>query len=349
MPLFAGRVLLRDEVMEGWLEVEEGKAKAWGEGPAPERPDATGWIVPAFVNAHTHVGDSFLRGVPGKPTTVAALVGPGGWKQQHLQAAKPAAVAKGIQDYVAEMGAIGTAAFLDFREGGVEGAAALSALAPDLDPRPIILGRPRKNGFAHAEADALLAVCDGVGLSALRDFGDPADVEAWAEAAHRKRKTFALHASEAKREPLGAVLALEPDFLVHCTQATKRELQDIADAEVPIAICPRSNAYFGMKTPAPQMRDAGVQVAVGTDNGMLQDGNLLAELALLHLWDPKTPLEELLRMATWNGRAVAGLPAAWPPKQGAPLDLVVLPGDPLPRPADRRPGFTGAATVPESP
>src|SRR5205085_2066018 len=81
-------------------------------------------------------------------------------------------------------------------------------------------------------------------LSARRDFEDPADVEAWAEAAHRRRKPFALHASEARHEPLEAILALEPSFLAHCTQATKPELEAAASAEVGIAVCPRSNAFF---------------------------------------------------------------------------------------------------------
>ncbi|MEA3204397.1 MAG: hypothetical protein QOI63_2079, partial [Thermoplasmata archaeon] len=231
----------------------------------------------------------------------------------------------------------------DFREGGVPGAKLLHDLAPDLPARPVVLGRPARNDFRQEEADALLAVADGIGLSARRDFEDAGDVEAWAEAAHRRRKTVALHASEARREELEPILALEPDFLVHCTQATRADLGRLADEDIPVAVCPRSNAHFGLKTPIRALREAGVAVAVGTDNGMLQDGNLLAELALLRQWDPALEVEELLRMATWNGRALARLPPAWPPRKDAPLDLVVLPEPPLPQSTvDRRPGFTGS-------
>jgi cytosine/adenosine deaminase-related metal-dependent hydrolase len=341
VPLFAGRVLLRHEAVEGWLEVREGRAAAWGEGPAPERPDATGWIVPAFVNAHTHVADTFLRGVPDKPRTVAELVGPGGWKQQHLRGADPAKVADGIGAYVGEMAAIGTTAFLDFREGGVPGARLLKDLAADLDAQPVVLGRPAKNDFDASEADALLKVADGIGLSARRDFDDPDDLESWVEAAHARRRTVALHASEARHEPIEPILTLEPDLLVHCAQATKADLEAMADQGVPVAVCPRSNAYFGLKTPIRRMRDAGLAVAVGTDNGMLQDGNLLAELALLRQWDSSLAVEDLLRMATWSGRDLAKLPPAWPPRRDVPLDLVVLPEDPLPQASSRKPGFTG--------
>jgi cytosine/adenosine deaminase-related metal-dependent hydrolase len=342
VPLFAGRILQREEAVEGWLELgADGRPVSWGEGPPPERADATGWIVPAPVNAHTHVADTFLRDRPGKPRSVAELVGPGGWKQQHLRAATAQDAVPGVLRYTQEMAAVGTAAFLDFREGGVAGAQRLVDLAPDLPVRPIVLGRPQRHDIEADEAEDLLRVADGVGLSGWSDFPRAADVAAWADAAHDAGKTFAIHASEARREPISDILATEPDLLVHMVQATAKDLEAVTDDGVPIVACPRSNAWFGMKTPIQRMLDAGATVAVGTDNGMLQDGNLLAELALLRAWAPKIPMEDLLRMATWNGRALARLPPAWPPRKGAALDLVVLPEDPLPRAPDLRPGFTG--------
>lgn len=346
MPLFAGRLLLRHEAVEGWLEMEGNRAVGWGEGTPPARPDATGWIVPAPVNAHTHAADAFLRGEPGKPRTVPELVGPAGWKHRRLHAANEAQVVAGIAAYASEMAAIGTAAFIDFREGGVAGARLLRHLADDLPCLPVVLGRPAQTDFREEEAEELLPIVAGIGLSARRDFADPADLEAWAEAAHARRKTLALHASEARHEALEPLLALEPDFLVHCTQATKAEMEALAGEGVAVAVCPRSNAWFGLKTPIRRLREAGVRVAVGTDNGMLNDGNLLADLALLRAWDPEVGMEELLRMATWNGRDLARLPPAWPPRRDAPLDLVVLPEDPLPPAPDPRPGFTGAWETP---
>src|SRR5204862_204046 len=83
---------------------------------------------------------------------------------------------------------------------------------------------------------------------------------------------------------IDAILALEPAFLVHCVQATPSDLNAIADAGVPVVVCPRSNAHYGLKTPVDRMRAAGVALAVGSDNGMLGDGNVLADLALLHGW-----------------------------------------------------------------
>jgi cytosine/adenosine deaminase-related metal-dependent hydrolase len=338
--LFAGRLLLADVVVDGYLEAEGGRVVDWGEGAPPRRPDATGWIVPAPVNAHTHVADACLRDVPGKPATVPELVGPGGWKQRHLAAAAPEAVRAGVERYTGEMAAVGVARFIDFREGGLAGVRLLRAFAADLPVDPVILGRPAANGtFDEAEAKAILAEADGIGLSALRDFARPADAESWAEACHRARKPFALHVSEAKREDVEAVLALEPTFLVHGTQATKADLEAVADADVPLVVCPRSNAHYGHKSPLDRMMAAGVTVAVGTDNGMLQDGDLLQELALLRSWFPHVRVETLLRQATWNARALAGLAPALPPKKGKALDIVVLPDQPLPSSRPTKPSL----------
>jgi cytosine/adenosine deaminase-related metal-dependent hydrolase len=337
--LVAGRMLLEDSTLEAWISSEGGRVVDWGEGEPPGKPDATGWIVPAPVNAHTHVGDSFLRDVPGKPGSLAELVGPGGWKHRNLAHAQADLMRAGIQAQVANMASYGTSRFIDFREGGLGGVVFLRALAEDLEVQPIILGRPASNTFIEAEAQRLIQEADGIGLSARRDFARASDVESWAEVCHKARKPFALHASEGKREDIESLIALEPTFLVHCTQASPGNLRQLADAEIPVVVCPRSNAHFGMKTPLPAMLDAGCHVALGTDNGMLNDGNLLAELEQLQSWWPRVPTEQLLRIATSNGRRLAGLAPALPPKRGAALDLVVYPDPPLRAANKGKPGF----------
>lgn len=344
VPLVAGRLLYDDEVREGWMEVEAGKVVDLGDGPPPRKADATGWVVPAPVNAHTHVADACLRGRPGKPATVPELVGPGGWKQRQLAAAAHDELRQGVIGYVDEMAAIGTARFIDFRETGLAGATFLRSLSQDLAVAPFIMGRPTGFTFHDTEAVGLLREVDGIGLSALRDFPRSEDAEAWAEAAHKAGKPFAMHASEAKREDMEAVLALEPDFLVHCTQATDDDFDAVGDEGVTVVVCPRSNAHYGMKTPLMRLREAGVTVAVGTDNGMLNDGDLLAELAQLHGWFPDVPLESLLRSATIHGRALVGL-GGLPKRKGAAADLVVLPDQPLRR-VSGRPGFVVPPAIP---
>jgi cytosine/adenosine deaminase-related metal-dependent hydrolase len=335
VPVLAGRILLESEAPEGWVAAENGVVVATGTGAPPEPATSTGWIVPAPANAHTHMADAFLRDVPGKPAGLAELVGPGGWKQQRLAAAKEEEMRAGVERYAAEMAAVGVARILDFREGGLDGVRMMRRWAPKLRIPVTVFGRPKTPGFDLYEAEDILKEADGIGLSALRDFARPRHAREWADLCHEKRKPLALHASEAAREDAEEILTLEPAFLVHCTQASPRDLAAIAGDGVPVVVCPRSNAHYGMKTPLPQLLDAGLRVAVGTDNGMLNDGNVLAELAQLQAWHPQVPVDVLLRLATWNARALAGLRTR-PPRKGEPADWIVLPEKPwAPAPAGK--------------
>jgi cytosine/adenosine deaminase-related metal-dependent hydrolase len=212
-------------------------------------------------------------------------------------------------------------------------------LADDLPVEPFILGRPLKNDYEPEEAALLLAEVDGIGLSARRDFADPDDVEAWADACRKAGKPFALHASEAAEEDLETIVGLGPAFLVHCTRASRDRLAAVADAGVTVVVCPRSNAHYGMKTPLDRMRAVGLTVAVGTDNGMLNTGDLMAELSLLKSWFPALPTAELLRMATIHARALAGSQTRLPPRSGDVADFIVLPPEPLSAVSSHKPGF----------
>ncbi len=315
---FAGTILHDSEPVEGWITVEGNRIDAAGDGPPDTDPDVQGWIVPPPVNAHTHVGDSFLREREDKPRDLATLVGPGGWKHQHLAAADEAEQRQAIEATVEEMATLGTSHFIDFREGGIPGARVLTGI--DLPVKPVIYGRGAGT-FDEHEAEELLRIVDGLGLSGVRDLGR--QLEQWAEAAHAARRPWAVHVSEDKRDAdLEAVLTLEPRFIVHMCKATDADLRMAADHDVPIVVCPRSNAFFGMKTPVDRMLRAGCTVALGTDNGMLASGDVLAEARLLRQWF-HIPEADLLTMATINGRHILGLPTP-PPKPG-PANHVVLP------------------------
>jgi cytosine/adenosine deaminase-related metal-dependent hydrolase len=53
-----------DPVRDGWVSIEDGRVAATGQGPAPDAIDAGSVaILPALVNAHTHLELSYLRGV----------------------------------------------------------------------------------------------------------------------------------------------------------------------------------------------------------------------------------------------------------------------------------------------
>ncbi len=75
-------------------------------------------------------------------------------------------------------------------------------------------------------------------------------------------------------EPTGkrAVATLEavlgPELLsAHCVTAEAGEIAALAEADVPVAHCPRSNALLGCGTaPLGAMRDAGIRIGLGTDS-----------------------------------------------------------------------------------
>jgi cytosine/adenosine deaminase-related metal-dependent hydrolase len=61
---------------------------------------------------------------------------------------------------------------------------------------------------------------------------------------------------------------LGPDLLcAHCVDLEPDELQLLAEHDVPVAHCPRSNALLGCGiAPLPELRTAGVRVGLGTDS-----------------------------------------------------------------------------------
>ncbi len=53
-----------DPIRDGWVSIEDGRIVATGHGPAPDALDVGNTaILPALVNAHTHLELSYLRGV----------------------------------------------------------------------------------------------------------------------------------------------------------------------------------------------------------------------------------------------------------------------------------------------
>ncbi len=329
VPIVAGRILLSRGTQDGWIETQRGRIVRSGRGEPPEAPDATGWIVPSLVDAHTHVGDAFLRDKPGKPRTVKELVGPGGWKHTHLANADVDEQTAATTQHLDAMAARGVAACIDFREGGPAGARWLRGIESDVEA--IVHGRPASLPFDEDHAEELFATVDGIGFSGLRDIRFK-DLEDWADAARDERKAIGIHVSEDARDDIDAAIALEPDYVVHMTQGKTSDFDALADARIPIVVCPRSNAFFGMRPPVQAMLDSGCTLALGTDNAMLHEPDLVAEASALELDD-----ETRLRMMSHHGRRLAGLPEA-SLERGAVADWIVLPHRPF-TPSRRKPGL----------
>lgn len=302
------------------MGVEAGRLARVGRGAPPQPAGVTGVLVPSLVNAHTHVGDFALRGrIPPDISLEALVAPPHGLKHRLLAQTPPLLLAKGMREARAEALAAGTRVVYDFREGGPEGAAMLREAWPEA----VALGRPV----------AALAQADGLGLSAIRDV-KPAEAKAQRDAARAAGKRFALHWSEAAREPLDALLDLAPDFAVHAVHATPADLSRIAQARIPLVACPRSNARLLKRLPDVRAwLDAGVVACLGSDNAMLQSVSLLDELRFARDAWPQVAPRELARMAIDAPRealAPPGAMRAW--REGAPADFVALAprgGEPL--------------------
>lgn len=247
-----------------------------------ENPKAPGiWICPAFFNAHTHLGDTIAMDCGVNGDLMSMVTPPDGLKHRLLAAAPHQDLVMGMRASMRGMIAGGTAGCADFREYGIIGVSELREAAEGLAFRPFIFGR-----------DGGEAVADGLGISSTRDIHD---ADSRVAQARRAGKKIALHAGERDAADVDDALALDPDLLVHCTHATKKQLRECADRRIPIAVCPRSNWTLGVTSsphhpPLQLMQDLGCIIALGTDNVMFVSPDMFSEMAftsIVYRIDPR--------------------------------------------------------------
>jgi len=277
------------EPVEGRVVVED------GEIAAVERTatDSNDIVCPAFVNAHTHVGDSIAKEA-GRGLSLEELVAPpDGLKHRLLREASRNEKTRAMARSLSFMEAGGTGAFLDFREGGLEGVDALAEAAADVGVEPVVFGR---GGIDVLEA------ADGFGASGAHDD----DFSTARAAAREAGKPFAIHAGEVDADDINPAMDLEPDHLVHMVHAESMHLERVEDSGTPVVVCPRSNLVTGVGLPpVPELLER-TTVALGTDNVFLNSPSMFREMAFtVKLFDIDAPA--VLRMATAAGAELAGL------------------------------------------
>lgn len=308
MEYISGEILTNDGFVTGYLKLEDNHIIAELEkGTTPKKPIATGLIIPTCINAHTHLGDSFIRHQHLQlPHNVKELVAPpAGLKHRLLKQTTEQEILGGMKASLQEMRTAGTSCFCDFREGGFLGIYQIRKALKHCPVNAVIFSRPAKMTYDKEELDRLLENSDGIGLSSISDW-EPSEIEKLADHVRKKNKLFALHASEVEREDIERVLDLKPNLLIHMIAATKTDLEQVKDASIPIVICPRSYLFFRLKHDLELMKKTGVTLLLGTDNGMINTPDVLEEVKELQK-NKIFNLEELLTMVTFTPRKALNL------------------------------------------
>lgn len=308
MEYVSGKTLTRDSFEEGYIGFENHRIVDKGVGTPPKKPICDGLIVPTFVNAHTHIGDSFIREKDVKlPKNIEELVAPpNGLKHKLLNQASEGEIIDGMKKSIGEMKKTGVSHFCDFRENGTAGISQLKKALENTNVSSLILSRPKELRYDHQEMELLLKNSDGIGVSSIVDW-NYSELEKVAKHAKSKGKMFAIHASERIREDIELILDLKPDFLVHMVKATESDLIRAKDADIPIAVCPRSNAFFGLEPNIKMMKKIGIDIMIGTDNAMLNAPSVLDEIGYIQSLSTEFTKWELLQMITYIPRKALNL------------------------------------------
>ena len=296
------------EPVEGRVVVEGGDVVAVEETTT----DSDAIVCPAFVNAHTHIGDSIAKEAGAGLSLDELVAPPDGLKHRLLRAASADEKVAAMRRSLRFMERSGTAATVEFREGGVEGVAAIRRALDGLDVEATVLGR---------ETTAAMQAADGFGASGARDD----DFAERRRATREAGKPFGIHAGERDPHDLTPALDLDPTFLVHVVHPEPEHLERIEREGVPVVVCPRSNLVTGVGTPPIADLLDRTTVALGTDNVMLNSPSMFREMEFAAKVGG-VDAADVLRMATVNGAELAELNCGLI-EPGRAAKLLVLDGD----------------------
>jgi len=288
-------------------------------------------LIPGLINSHTHIGDSIAKDIALDKDPDSKINPIFGIKQKILRETEPKKLAYFMRKTVKSMLKKGTTTFVDFREGGLDGVLLMQKVLSNNPIRSIILGRIefyqskdqiKKNTSIpesyQNQIELLLKNCDGIGISGPNENSDSS-----LKQFSKIKKIRAIHCAETKQsylkskqttrktEPRRSML-LKPDFLVHMTYASKSDLNIASKKTRGIVVCPRANASLAEGIPnIVQMMKMNCNVAIGTDNVMINSPDLFREMDFL--WkvtmgihqkriDPKS----ILKMVTVNAGKILG-------------------------------------------
>ncbi len=327
------------QVLRGDVRIENGRIAALGDSVRVDGAtivDARGFaIVPGFINAHTHVAMSLLRGIADERDLTGFLEILFAVDTRRGEDDVEAGAAVGI----AEMLLGGTTSFLDLYYAqdavaravehlGIRGFLGWAVLDPSLSTQK---GAPLQNARAFLGRwkgrDRVVPLVAPQGVYVCSE-------ETWLGARDlaRAESTFChFHLSETRREVhehekktgdrptiwLDRIGFFEPGMVAaHGVWLTRQEIDTLARRGVGVAHCPCSNLKLatGGVAPVVDLRSAGVVVGLGTDSvasnnslSMLREMHVAGLLQKHHRWDAGAlPAQALLDLATIEGARLLG-------------------------------------------
>ena len=320
------------------LQIQDGVIKSVGTDQIKLRAggeeiiDGSGLLaIPGLINAHTHIADSVGKDITLDKSVDQRIHPVHGVKSKILKNTPPHILSEFMKNTCHSMIRRGITTFVDFREGGLPGIALLKYVLQKVPIKAVILGRvdfyqdaskinanESLPALKAKDLATLVKQCDGIGVSGANE-NSTAVLRQYSRTAGIK----AIHSSETvqsvktSKQVTGIsetirALELKPDFLVHMTHATYRDLQTASKKIRGIVVCPRANSALAEGIPdVVMMRQAGCVLALGTDNVMINSPDMFREMDFLWKYtmgaqqkrfDPK----EILKMATVNGGILLG-------------------------------------------
>jgi len=288
-------------------------------------------LIPGLINSHTHIGDSIAKDIALDKDPDSKINPIFGIKQKILKETEPKKLAYFMRKTVKSMLKKGTTTFVDFREGGLDGVLLIQKVLSNIPIRAIILGRLefyqsknqiKKNSSIPKsylnQLESLLTNCDGIGISGSNENSDSA-----LKQLSKTKKIRAIHCAETKQSYLKSkqttrktepqrCLLLKPNFLVHMTYASKSDLKLVSKKIRGIVVCPRANASLAEGIPdIEQMMKMNCNVAIGTDNLMINSPDLFREMDFLWkvtmgIYKKRVEPKKILKMVTINAGKLLG-------------------------------------------
>ncbi len=317
-----------DTIGESVLPVSETDTIIDGEGKL---------AVPGFVNAHTHLPMVLFRGL-------AEDISLSTWLEDYIWPAERELTSEdvywGSLLGIAEMLKGGTTQFADmyFHTGAIGRAVTDSGIRALLS-YGIVAQTLDKHGKQEMErASGIIDRWQGAADGRIRTAVSPHAVytcgkETWRAVinlAQERDVPLHIHLSETREEvdrcreewnetPVRALDRLGvfavPTLAAHCVHVDQEEIERLAERNVTVVHCPKSNAKLGNgNAPIVALRSAGARVALGTDGAASNNSlDMMEEMRFASLFqkgslkDPTAiPAREAVRMATECGAAALG-------------------------------------------